>query len=132
MTIQNHYHEVLTFGEQLMIFIIRALQTRPECQHLVNIIKKAGYPEAGDFQLPPGDEAVRITFAEAKKMLKESGYDIGEDEMEDIEYIPLHLLFPCLYIPTMHQLTVLRVPVPPKKKPLAPYCSRNTTQTSTQ
>ena len=88
MTIQNHYHEVLSFGEQLMIFIIRALQTRPECQHLVNIIKKAGYPEAGDFQLPPGDEAVRITFAEAKKMLKESGYDIGEDEMEDIEYIP--------------------------------------------
>lgn len=132
MTIQNHYHEVLSFGEQLMIFIIRALQTRPECQHLVNIIKKAGYPEAGDFQLPPGDEAVRITFAEAKKMLKESGYDIGEDEMEDIEYIPGHLLFPCLYTPTMHQLTVLRVPVPPKKKPLAPYCSQNTTQTSTQ
>lgn len=85
MTIMNHYHEVLSFGEKLMIFIIRALQTREECQHLVKIVKEAGYPEAGDFQLPPGDEAVRITFAEAKKLLKKSGYDIGEDEYEDIE-----------------------------------------------
>ena len=85
MTITNHYHEVLSFGEKLMIFIIRALQTRKECQHLVNIIQKAGYPDAGNFQLPPGDDAVRITFAEAKNLLKESGYDIGEDEHADIE-----------------------------------------------
>ena len=121
MTIQNHYHEVLSFGEQLMIFIIRALQTRPECQHLVNIIKKAGYPEAGDFQLPPGDEAVRITFAEAKKMLKESGYDIGEDEMEDIEYIPpLSLPLHSSHTPQL-KLTLLPLPpAPPKKKPSAP------------
>ncbi|MCJ1456472.1 hypothetical protein MMC28_006833 [Mycoblastus sanguinarius] len=85
MIIRNHYHEVLSFGENLMIFIIRALQTREKPKRLTNIVKQAGYPNAGTFQLPPGDEAVRITFAEAKKMLKESGYDIGEDEEADID-----------------------------------------------
>lgn len=85
MRIRYHYHEVLSFGERLMIFIIRGLQTREKPKRLINIIREAGYPEAGTFQLPPGDEAVRITFADAKKMLKDSGYDIGEDEFADIE-----------------------------------------------
>ena len=85
MPIRNHYHEVLSFGERLMIHIIRELQTRENCQRLTNIVHQAGYPDAGNFKLPPGDEAIRITFAEAKKLLKESGYDIGENEEADIE-----------------------------------------------
>lgn len=71
-----------------MIFIIRELQTRSECKRLTKLVKEAGYPDAGNFLLPPGDEAVRITFAEAKRILKESGYEMGEDELADIEYHP--------------------------------------------
>ena len=78
MTIRRHYHEVLSFGESLMIYIIRGLQTREYPKKLTNIIKEAGYPEAGTFQLPPGDKAVRITFAEAKALLSEAGIDGGE------------------------------------------------------
>ena len=85
MPIRNHYHEALTFGERLMIHIIRELQTRENCVRLTNIVHQAGYSDAGNFKLPPGDTAVRITFAEAKKLLKESGYDVGEDPEADIE-----------------------------------------------
>lgn len=85
MPIRHHYHETLTFGEELVTYIIRELQSREKSQRLTNIVKAAGYPDAGNFQLPPGDKAVRITFAEAKKMLKDSGYDIGEDEAADID-----------------------------------------------
>lgn len=86
MPITNHYHEVLSFGENLVTFIIRQLQEREEYKALTAILEEEGYPGAGNFKLPAeGSPAVRITFAEAKKMLKESGYDIGEDEMADIE-----------------------------------------------
>ena len=86
MPIINHYHEVLEFGENLVTFIIHQLQEREMYKSLTSILKEEGYPEAGNFRLPAeGQKAVRITFAEAKKLLKESGYDIGEDELADIE-----------------------------------------------
>ena len=85
MPIRNHYHEALDFGERLMTYIIRQLMTRENCKRLTNIVKQAGYTDAGNFQLPEGDGAVRITFAEAKKILRESGYDIGEDDEADID-----------------------------------------------
>lgn len=84
MTIRHHYHEVLSFGESVMIYIIRGLQTQEYPKKLTNTIKAAGYPEAGTFQLPPGDKAVRITFAEAKTLLSEAGIDGGEPH-SDIE-----------------------------------------------
>lgn len=85
MPIRYHYHEALSFGERLMIHIIRELQTRENCQRLTNIVRQAGYSDAGNFQLPRGDKAVRITFAEAKRLLKEADYDIGSDPYADIE-----------------------------------------------
>jgi len=53
MPIRTHYHEVLSFGESLMLFIFRQLQTRPKPQYLTSIIKSAGYENAGNFLLPP-------------------------------------------------------------------------------
>ena len=86
MPIKEHYHEVLTFGENLMLHLIRELLTRPKCQHLTKIIREAGYSEAGNFRIPPeGEKATRLTFAEAKSLLKESGYDIGPDPHSDID-----------------------------------------------
>ncbi len=90
MVIRNHYHEVLEFSESLMIFIIRSLQERPEFQRLTKVVDQV-YPGAGNFKLPPGDKAVRITFAEGVKMLKETGIETGE--FEDLRY-PAISLFP--------------------------------------
>jgi hypothetical protein len=83
MVIRNHYHEVLTFAERLMIFIIRALQTKEEYKRLTKVVEQV-FPGAGNFKLPPGDDALRITFAEGIKMLKEAG--VEADEMADLRY----------------------------------------------
>ena len=86
MPIRENYHEVLSFGEDLMLHLIRQLQTRPKSKYLTNIIRDAGYPDAGNFALPPeGAPATRILFSEAKDLLKESGYDIGPDPHADID-----------------------------------------------
>ncbi|MCJ1429393.1 hypothetical protein MMC29_007307 [Sticta canariensis] len=77
MVIKHHYHEVLSFGEHLMIFIIRALQEREEYKRLTRVVEQV-FPGAGNFKLPPGDNAVRITFAEGTKLLNEAGIEAGE------------------------------------------------------
>lgn len=87
MEIEESYHEVLEFGEKLMTFIIRALQTRPAYTKLVEIVKTE-YPEAGDFLLPDGESAVRITFEEAKRLLRESGYKEEEKETKELKELP--------------------------------------------
>ena len=66
-----------------MIYIIRALQTREEYTRLTKVVEQV-FPGAGNFKLPPGDDAVRITFAEGVKMLKEAG--VEADEMADLRY----------------------------------------------
>ncbi|MCJ1228868.1 hypothetical protein MMC12_005531 [Toensbergia leucococca] len=72
MVIKNHYHEVLSFGESLMIHILRSLQTNPKYTALISTIEKT-YPGAGNFKLPPGDTTLRLTFAEAVDLLNEAG-----------------------------------------------------------
>lgn len=66
-----------------MIFIIRSLQTKEEYKRLTKVVEQV-FPEAGNFKLPPGDDAVRITFAEGVKMLKEAG--VVAEEMADLRY----------------------------------------------
>lgn len=80
MVIREHYHEVLSFGESLMIFILRELQTRKEYQRLTRIVDEV-FPGAGNFKLPPGDKAIRITFAEAVQLLREAGIE-AEDHAD--------------------------------------------------
>ena len=93
MVIRNHYHEVLTFSEQLMIFIIRGLQTREGYKRLTKVIEQV-YPGAGNFKLPPGDDAIRITFAEGIKLLNEAGVEAAE--LDDLRYA---LQTPSSYLP---------------------------------
>ena len=95
MVIRNHYHEVLTFSEQLMIFIIRGLQTREEYKRLTKVVEQV-YPGAGNFKLPPGDDAVRITFAEGIKLLNEAGVEAAE--LDDLRYY-----LPPPPLPSSHQ-----------------------------
>ncbi|KAL8801185.1 MAG: hypothetical protein Q9182_004634 [Xanthomendoza sp. 2 TL-2023] len=82
MVIQSHYHEVLSFGEQLMLYIIRNLQERAEFKRLTKVVDQI-FPGAGDFKLPSNDggsEALRLTFAEAVRLLNEHGIEAGEYE----------------------------------------------------
>ncbi|KAL8937811.1 MAG: hypothetical protein Q9216_004242 [Gyalolechia sp. 2 TL-2023] len=79
MVIKNDYHEVLSFGEKLMLYIIRNLQERPGYKRLTKVVDEV-FPGAGDFKLPSGDEAQRFTFAEAVKLLKENGVEASESD----------------------------------------------------
>ena len=86
MPIQEHYHEVLSFGEELMLHLLRQLQTRPKCKYLTSTVRNAGYPDAGTFVIPPESKRTpRLLFSEAKTLLKDSGYDIGPDLNADID-----------------------------------------------
>ncbi|KAL8949853.1 MAG: hypothetical protein Q9222_004070 [Ikaeria aurantiellina] len=77
MVIKNDYHEVLSFGEKLMLYIIRNLQERAEYKRLTKVVEEV-FPGAGDFKLPSGNDAVRLTFAEAVKMLNDNGIQAAE------------------------------------------------------
>ncbi|KAL8658187.1 MAG: hypothetical protein Q9226_001185 [Calogaya cf. arnoldii] len=77
MVIKNDYHEVLAFGEKLMLYIIRNLQTRAEFKRLTKVVDQV-FPGAGDFKLPADDSALRLTFAEAVKLLNDAGIEAGE------------------------------------------------------
>ncbi|KAL8715661.1 MAG: hypothetical protein Q9225_006337 [Loekoesia sp. 1 TL-2023] len=79
MVIRNDYHEVLSFGERLMLYIIRNLQQRPEYKRLTKVVDEV-FPGAGDFKLPSGDEAQRFTFSEAVKLLNENGIEASDSE----------------------------------------------------
>ncbi|KAI4188877.1 MAG: hypothetical protein L6R41_001847 [Letrouitia leprolyta] len=79
MVIRNDYHEVLSFGEKLMLYIIRNLQERPEYKRLTKVVDEV-FPGAGDFKLPSGDAAQRFTFAEAVKLLNENGIEASETD----------------------------------------------------
>ena len=73
----NHYHEVLSFGEGLVIRILKDLQQR--CQEEISIIQKV-YPKAGDFRLPEDGRALRLEYLEGVRMLKEAGEDTTEQD----------------------------------------------------
>ncbi|KAI4238391.1 MAG: hypothetical protein L6R40_005754 [Gallowayella cf. fulva] len=81
MVIKNDYHEVLSFGEKLMLYIIRNLQERPEFKRLTKVVDQV-FPGAGDFRLPSSDKALRLTFAEAVKLLNDNG--IAASEVDDL------------------------------------------------
>ena len=78
MEFENHYHEVLEFGEKLMLFIIHELQSRPKYAALTKIVHET-YP-AEPFRLPSTDKAVRITFREAVQFLNEAGHPCSLEE----------------------------------------------------
>lgn len=126
MVIKHHYHEVLSYGESLMIFIIRSLQEREQYKRLTEIVEQA-YPGAGNFKLPPGDEAVRITFAEGVKILNEAGIEAGEyeDLRQDTPSVFL-LNFGSSYSLRLIGTSQLIEPsAPPKKKPWAASSSKS-------
>lgn len=79
MEFQNHYHEVLGFAEDLIVYLVRGLQK--EYSKEIALIQRE-YPTAGDFKLPDDGKALRLRFADGVKMLKDAGIEQGE--LEDL------------------------------------------------
>ncbi|OQE15553.1 hypothetical protein PENFLA_c031G09198 [Penicillium flavigenum] len=76
-TFRNHYHEVLDFAENLLVFILTQLKERYATQ--IATIQKS-YPKAGDFKLPKDGKALRLNYMDGVALLKEAGVDVSEQE----------------------------------------------------
>jgi len=79
MEFESHYHEVLGFAEDLIVYMVKGLQK--EYSHEIAIVQRE-YPAAGDFKLPENGKALRLTFAEGVKILSEAG--VEQSELEDL------------------------------------------------
>ncbi|KGO78246.1 Nucleic acid-binding, OB-fold [Penicillium italicum] len=76
-TFRGHYHEVLEFAEDLLVFILTQLKERYATQ--IATIQKS-YPKAGDFKLPKDGKALRMNYMDGVALLKEAGVDVSEQE----------------------------------------------------
>ncbi|RAH80302.1 aspartyl-tRNA synthetase [Aspergillus japonicus CBS 114.51] len=76
-TFRAHYHEVLEFAEDLLVFILTEIKERYKDQ--IAIIQKS-YPKAGDFKLPKDGKALRLNYMDGVALLKEAGVDVSEQE----------------------------------------------------
>ena len=77
MTFQKHYHEVLGFAEDLIVFILAELKTRYKDE--IEVVQRS-YPSAGDFKLPKDGKALRLNYMDGVALLKEAGVDVSEQE----------------------------------------------------
>uniref|UniRef100_A0A093V0G4 aspartate--tRNA ligase n=1 Tax=Talaromyces marneffei PM1 TaxID=1077442 RepID=A0A093V0G4_TALMA len=76
-TFRHHYHEVLDFAEELLVFILTELKERYKDE--IAVIQKS-YPKAGDFKLPKDGKALRLNYMDGVALLKEAGVDTSEQE----------------------------------------------------
>ncbi|KAJ5094532.1 Aspartate--tRNA ligase cytoplasmic [Penicillium angulare] len=76
-TFDHHYHEVLGFAEDLLVFILTQLKERYSAQ--IATIQKS-YPKAGDFKLPKDGKALRMNYMDGVELLKQAGVDMSEQE----------------------------------------------------
>lgn len=77
MVFDSHYHEVLGFAENLIIYIIRGLEEQYKAQ--IATVHKF-FPKAGDFRIPSDGKALRLTYLEGIKILKDAGVDTTEQD----------------------------------------------------
>lgn len=86
MAFRLSYLEVLSFAETLLVSIIRTLQTDPKYRPLIAAVRQE-YPSAGILRLPfPGEDVLRVSFSEARAMLKQAGLAERAD-MSDLRYV---------------------------------------------
>jgi aspartyl-tRNA synthetase len=76
MVFDHHYHEVLGFGEDLIVHIITELQSRYK-EEIATVGKF--YPKAGDFRIKDG-KALRLKYFEGVQLLKDAGVDTTEQD----------------------------------------------------
>jgi aspartyl-tRNA synthetase len=76
MVFNHHYHEVLDFAEQLIVFIVNELYARYKDE--IAVVKKS-FPRAGDFHLKDG-KALRLKYFDGIKLLRDAGVDTTEQD----------------------------------------------------
>ena len=76
MVFNHHYHEVLTFAENLIVYIVTELQSRYKDE--IDTVQKQ-YPRAADFRIKDG-KALRLTYLQGIKILKDAGVDVSAQE----------------------------------------------------
>jgi aspartyl/asparaginyl-tRNA synthetase len=69
MEIEEHYHEVLSVLEGVLIYVFNGLEKN--CAKEIALVRSV-YPSE-PFLLPPEGQEVRLTFAEGQKLLREEG-----------------------------------------------------------
>ncbi|KAH0843349.1 hypothetical protein AYO21_09963 [Fonsecaea monophora] len=76
MVFNHHYHEVLEFAENLIVFIVHELKTRFKDE--IAVVQKY-FPRAGDFRIKDG-KALRLKYFEGIKILRDAGVDTTEQD----------------------------------------------------
>lgn len=76
MVFNDHYHEVLSFAESLIVFVVTELLSRYKDE--IAVIQKY-FPKAGDFKIKDG-KALRLKYFDGVALLKEAGVDVSEQE----------------------------------------------------
>ena len=76
MVFNYNYHEVLSFAEQMIVFVVEGLLSKYKDE--IATIQKF-YPKAGDFKIKDG-KALRMTYLEGVKILKDAGVDTTEQD----------------------------------------------------
>ncbi|KAF1964677.1 aspartyl-tRNA synthetase [Bimuria novae-zelandiae CBS 107.79] len=74
MEFQEHYHEVMSVLEDLMLFIFNELNKR--FKEETELVRSVYHVES--FKLPKSGEVPRIPFQEGIKMLREAGEELGD------------------------------------------------------
>lgn len=84
MAFERDWTEVRDQAEALFIYMIRGLQEREKFKHLIPLAKKM-WSSAGDFDLGLDDQGklTKITFSEAKQLLKDDG-ELHVDDQGDL------------------------------------------------
>ena len=75
MEFRDHYHEVLDFGENLIVYILQGLKDR--YANDISVVQRE-YPRAGDFKVPK--KALRLKYFEGVQLLKDAGVDVSKQE----------------------------------------------------
>ena len=77
MVFNDHYHEVLSFAENLIIYIIKGVQEQYKKE--IATVQQT-FPNAGDFRIPKDGKALRLTYLQGIQILKKAGVDTSEQD----------------------------------------------------
>lgn len=90
--VKHDWEEILELTESTILFIIHNLQERQKYKSELDVARRL-YPSAGGFRLglDAKGRLIRITFKEAKRILRET---IGRqtDDQEDFSYVNVFFL----------------------------------------
>ena len=88
MVYENDWHEALDMLGSMLVFVFRALQERKQYATLLETVKRY-YPSSRPFRIGLDEQGKvpRITFMEAKRLLREELGFLHSDDEENFTYV---------------------------------------------